>query len=76
MGNRLQITGLGLRRLARVLAKVIRAKALLPGARTALARSGEGMREEGPSIFQPEVMLPFSTTRLSAESTCSKGKRP
>jgi len=54
----LKITSLGLARLARVLKKVLKAKAVMVGARTALARPAEGTAEEGPSVFQPEVMLP------------------
>ena len=54
-----EVTRLGLRRLARVMAKLVTAKTLVVGATTALARAGEATREEGPSIFEPEVMLPL-----------------
>jgi hypothetical protein len=52
------ITGLGLARLARVLTRFVRAKALMVGARTALAHSAGNLPEEGPAVFQPEILLP------------------
>ena len=59
MKIRLEVTRLGLRRLARVVARMVKTKSLVAGAKTALARAGEGAHEEGPSIFAPEVMLPL-----------------
>jgi hypothetical protein len=59
MKIRLEVTRLGLRRLARVVARMVKTKTLVAGAKTALARAGEGAHEEGPSIFAPEVMLPL-----------------
>ncbi len=58
MKIRLEMTRLGWRRLARIIARMVRTKALVAGARTGLARAGEAAHEEGPSIFEPEVMLP------------------
>lgn len=52
------ITSLGLTRLARVLTRFVRAKALVLGVRTALAGSAGNPAEEGPSVFQPEILLP------------------
>ena len=52
------ITSLGVARLARVLTRFVKAKALMVGARTALARSAESAPEEGPAVFQPEILLP------------------
>jgi len=56
---RLEVIRLGFRRLTRVLAKMVKTKTLVAGAKTALARAGEGAHEEGPSVFEPEVMLPL-----------------
>ena len=56
MENRL--TALGVSRLTRVLAKVLRAKTLV-AARAAFARGEEETAQERmPAVFQPEVMLP------------------
>lgn len=53
-----RLKALGVSRLARVLAKVVKAKALL-AARAAFARKEEQTAEDRmPAVFQPEVMLP------------------
>ena len=64
------ITRLGLRRLARVMAL-----AILPAAKTAFVRSEEIEREESPTVFQPEVLLPlqyYETLRRSRQLESEK----
>lgn len=59
MENRFRITGLGLRRVIRVLAGVLWSWTVV-AARTALARSERSAPEEAlPAVFQPETLLPL-----------------
>jgi len=59
MESRFPITGLGLRRLTRALAKFIEARTIVT-AKTALARSNESPPEDRlPAVFQPEGLLPL-----------------
>jgi hypothetical protein len=55
-----QIMGLGIGRLARVLARFIRAKTVVAGKTTSLTRAEKSSPEETlPGAFQAEVLLPI-----------------
>jgi len=73
--KRMRIMNLGMARLARVLAKYIRAKVFVVGAKTALARSEEITPEEAPSVFQPEVLLPIQFYETLRRKHLLEGER-